>query len=421
MARSEQHYITLCKKQIEKRFMFGNGHGYTQRDLEILSRHIEEKTSVCISLSTLKRLWKNDFKQSPQLATLNALAVILDYKDWQDFKQQANQNESSHSFHRVNWWLVAGFILLVIAGLSFGRFYDKNEKAVNARMPVIHGPVHFSAEKTVVSGIPNTVIFKYDVSNVEADNFYIQQTWNPNHRFLIDPKGNTLSNIYYESGYHRARLMANDSVISMQPIHILSKGWEPHLYYSDNDLIPIDFTNESFVVNGQLHLEKSLLEKRNIDFTKRFYSRITNSQEFNVSSDNFSLVARMKSDSSFSSLCPWMNMMVVTEKHIFYVALQKKGCERNAAYKLGEIIRNGEDSDLSALGCDVYDWQEVCISVRNKNAQILINDKAVFKEVFTEDFGKVVALTYIFEGTGSLDCVQLKGADEQPVIEDHFE
>jgi hypothetical protein len=159
-------------------------------------------------------------------------------------------------------------------------------------------------------------------------------------------------------------------VIAMQPIHILSDGWEPHVYYSEKDLVPIDFRNESFIANGQLHLNKSLLAKRQVHSSKYFFSRITNSQEFNVSSDNFSLVTRMKVDSVLDNLCPWMNLLIVTEKHIFNVAF------------------NGE---------------------------------AAFQEVFKEDFGKIVGLLYIFEGTGSLDYVTLTGADGQTVVEDDFE
>ena len=90
MAKSEQQFIDLCKKQVAEKFSFGNGHGYTQRDLEVLSTYIEERTGIIISLSTLKRLWKDNYKLRPQLATLNALALILEYKDWQSFKQ-ANQ------------------------------------------------------------------------------------------------------------------------------------------------------------------------------------------------------------------------------------------------------------------------------------------------------------------------------------------
>ena len=419
MARTENQYIALCKKQIEQKFSFGNGHGYTQRDLEALSQTIEEKTGVNISLSTLKRFWKNDFKQSPQLATLNALATILDYKDWQDFKKQ-NRKEPGQSKPLVTG-IIIGLAVVVVTSFIIGGLGGGSEKATKPGKIKINGPIHFSTTKTVTSGIPNTVVFTYDVSNVEADSFFIQQTWNPNHRFPIDPKGSAITNIYFESGFHRARLIANDSVIALQPIHILSDGWEPHLYYSDQDATPIDFKNETFIQNGQLHLSRSMLKKRNIDFSKGFYSRISISQEFNVHSGNFSITTRMKSDSAFSSLCPWMTLMVVTEQHIFYVGLRKKGCERNAGYKLGEVVRDGESNDLTALGCNVYAWQELEIKVRDKSAEILMNGETVFREVFKEDFGKVVGLAYIFEGTGSLDFVKMSDANGQVIFEDGFD
>jgi hypothetical protein len=76
MLKNERKLIELCKKQIEQKFSFGNGQGYTQRHLEMLSAQIANKTGMLISLSTLKRLWKDNHKQSPQLATLNALAMI---------------------------------------------------------------------------------------------------------------------------------------------------------------------------------------------------------------------------------------------------------------------------------------------------------------------------------------------------------
>jgi hypothetical protein len=418
MALSEQQYITICKKLIEENFSLGNRKGSLHRDLETLSRLIEEKTGVCISHSTLKRLWKNKFKQSPQSATLNALAAMLDFKDWQEFKQ-ANQKRVKHISLKTTL-LFTGIILIATISLV-GLFYIESKNNDKPGKPEINGPVYFSAEKTVTSGIPNTVIFKYDVSGVKADSFFIQQTWNAYNRVRIDPGRETFTSIYYESGYHRARLLANDTEIAMQPIHILSNGWEPHIYYNENDLIPIDFKNETFIEGGQLHLNKSLLEKRHIDFSKYFFSRISNSQEFNISSDNFALVTRLKVDSMQHSLCPWLNFIIVTEKNIFRVSLNKKGCERNASYKLGEIIRNGGDNDLSALGCNIFEWQEIGIKVHEKKAEISINGKVAFNEVFKEDFGKVTGLIYIFEGTGSIDYVQLAGADGQIVFEDSFD
>lgn len=416
MILDEQAYIALCREQIEKKYAFANGNGYTQRNLELLSQNIEDKTGTIISLSTLKRLWKGNFKQSPQIATLNALAAVLNYKDWQEFKLQnqpaQNQPTQKSAVSRRRW--IMPLILLVLFSVTFVAL-NSWEKEVK-----VMGPVHFSTQKTVTSGIPNTVIFNYDLSQVEAEEFYIQQTWNDLHRMPIDPNGKAYTSIYYEPGYHKARLFADDSMLAVQPVHILSDGWEPHIYYSMEDKEPIRFKNDNFIADGNLHLGKELLSRRKVDLSKSFFTRISNSQEFQVSSDNFSLLSRIKTDSLFDKLCPWMEIIIVTEKHIFAINLQNKGCERYASYKTGEVYRSGEDNDLSALGVSVYDWQDVGIRVENKNAEISINGKVVFRENYKEDYGDVMALIYGFDGTGSLDHVRMTNGSDNIVFEDDF-
>lgn len=415
MPFSDQAYLALCRTQIERKFAFGNGNGYTQRDLETLSRHIEERTGVVLSLSTLKRLWKDDFKQRPQPATLNALAAVLDYRDWQDFRQQNHPPARNPIAKKTIGLISALVLLLVIVSLLIIRMMNRPVTGVT-----IKGPVRFTAQKTVVSGTPATVIFNYDVSGVSADSFFIRQSWNPLHRVPIDPEGNIYSSIYYESGYHRARLMADDTVLAMQPVHILSEGWEPRLYYNYQDREPIHFRKESFTGNGLLHISKELLTKKNIDLSRVFETRITNSRVFRSSSDHFDLVSRIKVDSLTDMACPFMQIHIVTEKHFFWVKLQNRGCERNAGYKLGEITHLGTNNDLSRLGVDVYQWQEVRVRVENKQAEIILNGQRLVTETFQEDFGNIMALTYIFSGTGSIDHVRLAGKNGEITFEDNF-
>src|SRR5687767_8439323 len=89
MNYSERKYISLCKRLIEEKFHFENDSGtLRQRDLEYLADSIEEKSGIKLSLSTLKRLWKTDYDQTPHPSTLQALVSILGYKDWQEFKLQ---------------------------------------------------------------------------------------------------------------------------------------------------------------------------------------------------------------------------------------------------------------------------------------------------------------------------------------------
>ena len=400
MPYSETDYIELCKKQLEEKFSFGNGNGHTQKDLELLSNYIETEKGVYISLSTLKRLWKNDFKQGPQLATLNALVSVLDYDNWQHFKLRNKGNTTSQrALGRGSWpmqgpigyrWWKIGLPLLVLAAVPLLVLYTRNDPVPNHSGVVVNGPITFTADKTRFKGVPVTSIFKYNVSHIEADSFFIQQSWNVWRRERIDPAKTVFSSIYYESGYHRARLIANDSVVAQQPIHILSDGWEAHSYYSSSDERFIDFMGESYIADGQLQLSEQLLRKRNVDLSKRFITRVTLSEVFGISSNNFDFMTRAKVDRVVDSNCPWFKVYIVTEKHIFYVDMVRKGCEIHGAYKMGEITRNGKDNDLSLLGQDLYDWQEIGIRVKDKHAEIRINGQLAYSETFGEDFGKIM-------------------------------
>lgn len=426
MPYKEFDYIEICKKQLEHKFSFGNGQGYTQKDLELLSNYIEEEIGVSISLSTLKRLWKNNFKHGPQLATLNALANVLGYEGWQHFKLENKKKDlSSEGFSKdtthSNQKKSVAKILLIVIGLvvcstAVISFIEKKKIDV-------HGPVVFEADKTVTKGTPNTVIFNYDVSNVKADSFFIQQSWNVSRRKKIDPDQKVFTDIYYEAGYHKAKLYANDTIIAKQPIHILSDGWEPQVYYEESDERYIHFKGSSYINDGQLHIPLSLLRKAGIDSTRAFFTRVNHSQKYNVSSDNFSYFTRVKLDVDLleGRNCPIAMVSIVTEEHIFFVRLTAKGCEKYGRYKLGEIYRDGENNDLSLLGRNIFEWQKVDIRVKDKEAQIFVNDTLIYTEKFKKDFGDIVGLFYIFEGTGYIDYVNLTDEKGNIAFEDDFE
>ena len=90
---SERDYITRFRASVERQFLLGNKDGkLRQRDFEYLAKLIEEKSRVRLSLSTLKRLWKNDHTQEPHPATLDAMASLLGFDSWQTFKTHQQEN-----------------------------------------------------------------------------------------------------------------------------------------------------------------------------------------------------------------------------------------------------------------------------------------------------------------------------------------
>jgi len=423
----EKDYINLCKTLIADRYPLGvQNSQWRQRDIETLSRLIEEKSGIKLSLSTLKRLWKSDFSQTPHPSTLDAIVSLLDHSDWLDFKNNhhdelATINSASNS--KTGSWLI--WILLVIAFVFVGFLVigpGINETPGGSRViPVSGGPAHFSASKTVDTGVPNTVIFKYDVQNIQADSFFIQQSWNEKHRVPVDPEAGYYSSIYYTPGFHRAKLVANDSIFRITKIHIQTDGWLPLARYDRDDLIPIYLRNPNIRIGGQLNVTPEQLQSAGVDLSRNFTLNYHNVREFDgLNSDNFQLRTRIKCDSVGNYACPQFSVTILCEEHIFYVPLTTLGCVGNIGVKFGEVIHEGDNSDLSAFGREIYNWQDLSITVKNKHAQVFIEGDQIYESSYSEDFGQIMGLVFRFTGTGSVDFIEVMDADGEMVYHELF-
>ncbi|MBN9385238.1 MAG: hypothetical protein J0H74_31060 [Chitinophagaceae bacterium] len=416
MDRLEHENIARCKRLIEEKLRFGNEHGEVrQRDLEYLADSIEERSGIKLSLSTLKRLWKKDYDKVPHPSTLQGLVSVLGYKDWQEFKQretaapEASSAEPEHKrYMRWNTWL-----LLPIAGaVAVACWLIAFRTGPSKKKPVINGSITFYGNKTVSQGVPNTIIFNYDVTHVDADSFFFQQSWNPLDRVKIDPGNHVYSNIYYFPGFHKAKLIANDSIIKRFRIHITTDGWFPLARYSFDDSRPIYLPKKNAVRDGVLHIARDDVAAAGVNMEKDVIESYYNIREFeNTSSDSFSIETRIMCDSLQTVACPYFELVIVCEEHIYFVRMMGKGCERDIAIKMGEVVHDGINKDLSVLGRNLYQWQQLQIKVVNKKATIYLGDQPVYSMTYKNDFGKVMGLVYNFQGTGAIDYVRLKNGE----------
>jgi hypothetical protein len=431
----EKEYIEECKRLIEEKFHFIQGPApdknrngsLRQRDLEYLADSIEEHSGIKLSLSTLKRLWKKDYDQTPHPSTLDALISILGYKSWQDFKLS---HDPSHEIavapqirktrRIVSRWAILPVLLASAAIMWLIAFRSGKGDKIK---PIIRGPIEFTGNKTVSQGVPNTVIFNYDLSHVEADSFFFQQSWNNMEKVRIDPKGHSYSNIYYYPGFHKAKLIANDSILKRFRVHITTDGWLPVISYRSNgDNRPVYVKKNKASGDGTFHINTDDLIVSKVDISRDFRLSYFNIREFeNTRSDNFSFDTRVKCDSSNSTPCPGFEMVIMCEEHIFFVRMMQKGCERDIALKMGEVVVDGISTDLSAFGRNIYEWQNLKVDVVNKKATISIDEKSVYTVDFKNDLGKIVGLAYHFTGTAAVDYVRLKNGDGKLVYGEEFE
>jgi hypothetical protein len=326
----------------------------------------------------------------------------------------SNPKIKPHS--RLRWWLVIPAFAALIALVWLLAF--RPERTGKLR-PSVKGPITFIGNKTVSQGVPNTIIFNYDLTHVEADSFFFQQSWNPMEKVKLNPKEHYYSNIYYYPGFHKAKLIANDSILKRFRVHITTDGWLPIVRHRFDDDMPVYIRNNHPIVGGALHiLRNDLSSSVGNEFIMSYYN-VRNFE--NTNSDNFSLDTRVLSDSGNTAPCPGFELVIICEENIFFVTMTGKGCEHNIAVKMGEVVQNGMNTDLSAFGRDLHKWQHLQVKVVNKQASIYIDDQLVHTIRFKNDFGKLMGMVYNFAGTGAVDYVKLVNGDGKTVYEDNFD
>jgi hypothetical protein len=414
---SEDHrFVSICMTELCKNAGFAGLNNLVQRDLMFLCNGIESQTGVIISVSTIKRLLNGQFSRLPQIATLDAIAVTAGYQNWQQFKITKNLGVSKngkeykekslqpalkgarHFYTRRFLWTIP--IVLIAVCLGFIVTVRKSGFS--------DGKARFSARKVTGNDVPNTVVFSYNIDSVAADSFFIQQSWDRNRRVRIYKQNYKLTDIYFEPGYHTAKLIANDKIIRTVEVIIPTDRW---LFYAKEGVtkgLP-NYISADGLKSRSFHLTKDDLTKSKIDIQREnafvnvyFSSRIENS------SDNFILRFRIKVDELKNEACPYLMSEVFCQRQLMFFTSTLKGCTSELLSQFGEKKLNGKTSDLSALGSDVTTWQDVEFMVKNKNVTIFINGTKVFAANYYQSCGLITGIGFISNGLCEVDSLNMK-------------
>jgi hypothetical protein len=431
--QADRDYILLYRTLVEKKFLLGTEDGkLKQRELEYLGQMIEEKSRVKLSISTLKRLWRNNLNQLPHPSTLDALVSILDFKDWQEFRKlnvgSLKKNDDHETGYRKKQLIrplpmvVIGLAVLLIGAFIVLPGFNKKGNSV-----IVKGEVGFRADKAVSLGVPNTVMFHYDLTAVQADSFFIQQSWNPRDKTRIDPANNYYSTIYYTPGFHFARIMANDSILKFANVHIKSDGWLPLVKYDLREKKHFYLDAKAIRSEGVLQVNDHILEQGAVEKSKDFFLRYYNVRDFHgVTSSNFDLETRLRCERLTTMKttpipCPQIELMLITEENVFFVPLTTKGCIGELDLLIGDVYKDGKENDLSALGTDPYEWQTLRIMNEDKRTTIFLNGARVHDLTYTKDFGDIKGMILTFTGPGAVDYVRIMDLEGRMVYGDEFE
>lgn len=418
----EIEYLKLCKQEIEAHINIGDFANWTQQDYEHLSNLIYEKTKTQLSISTLKRLWIYKTETLPNISTLNALIQFIGYNDWYDFKKKHDIEEDEIATTKpvrrkfmLKWPRKYRIYAAIAVGMVFTIFFFTG----NIPTTLNEEDVVFDLKKNKVSGVPNTVVFNYDISKTRFDQAQIQQDWDASRRVFVSSKNKFHSCIYYYPGYFDAKLVVDNKVIKNTPLLIETDGWLPLVTIEKYQEKPI-YIDKNVVGANFLYVSPDIIKKSDVDVTTDYYVSFYNVRDFgNVDCENFTLRSEIKNNTNEGgSSCQYSDVVLKFEHGRLLTPFSNIGCTSILNVLYGEKYLKGAENDFSSLGIDLSDWARIEIKSINKQVAVFVEGEKVFELAFDTSLGKLVGLNYQFNGCGAVRNIELLDAGNILVYSD---
>ncbi len=410
--------IRKCLLQIEEKLEWGSSSSWHNEVFIELSKLIQDETNVLLSPTTLKRVWgKVNYDSNPSINTLNTLAQFTGYLNWRDFKNNIESKpnkKKTASFPLPKLKLLGGAILLAVLVASFLVAMKTNEGGSN-----IHDftDVTFSS-RPITSGLPNSVVFDFDLQGIESDSIYIQQYWDKTKTIKLKQGQSQATGQYYYPGYFRAKLLVDGHIGLEHDLFIKSEGW---LGTIDYDPIP-KYIDESLVLKDHLKLPENILGEISVHENPLVSSFHYVDDFGDISGDNFSLAMSMRNIYNDKwAVCSTTRIVILGTTGAMIIPFSIPGCVSEIGLMMNDVYLSGKENDLSMFGTDLSQFQNFNIKVEEKTINVQIEGKSIYQGKYNESIGKLVGLRFRFLGAGEVKDIELeKLGSENSIFDESY-
>ena len=426
--------LALCLDKIERELGWGPAGGWSHQEFISLSEKVLSKTEISLSANTLKRVWgRLPYESSPSTSTLNALARFLDFENWASFRNSLNgqlassspflsESENTRTEKRqrtVNLVLLCCAFGIVLATTLFfswqANMEDPLDLTSESQITTNTEPseVAFEARKTS-RGVPNTIIFNYDLRGVDAKTFQIQQNWDERLRFDLDPSQHTVSSTYYLPGYWKAKLLADNVVLKETDVYIESNGW---LGTINVEPTPIYFKAEEIVGEDiEISRETYANSVRNLPRLPSITYHFV--ENFDATLDHLSAeVVLRNSQQGGEAACRFTSIILLGSSGVVSIPLSIPGCVGDLRMRVSDVVVDGASNDLSSFGCDFMNSQKVGIELFESRALIYLNGALIQTVSYLVPLGDFAGFRAKFHGHGKIESVVVKTPDGDHLLE----
>ncbi len=414
MTQSDKALLAEIKKKIARDARLQDAAIWSQKDFDFLSFFIEEKTACRLSISTLKRIWSNDHQRLPHISTLDALSKTAFDKNWKHLKaaslshlvtekDDTAKNTILGQEKKAKKIVIALLLAIPITLILIGGTKTLQKKQQNGQeMP----DIIFNHRKTLENKLPNTVVFDYDIEQIDADRFFLQQSWDTSRKVEIFKGTKQRTDIYYVPGYFTAKLFADDEIVKEIPVHVVYEDWFMAARQPMSTIITFD--QHLWLNKNHLGVATETLETKGIDLNKEFQLAYYYVKDFEVDGDNLFYKTSFHMNALESVDCPMANFHLQGTTGYYWIMIGNQGCGSEVYLRTGDTSHNGKTQDLTNLTTNIYKWNELEIRTSDKKVQLLLNGTEVFSTSYEDPIGKIMEISYFFNGPGMIDDVELK-------------
>ena len=399
---------------IEQQLDWGSADAWQTKDFENLNLQILERTKVSLSASTLRRLWgRVEYNHLPSTTTLDTMARFAGFENWRAFTKQNKPAEITTAKTTVYpapikqkpaWQLKGVLIIIAAAATTLIAMYIKKEPVATAK------GIYTFSYKPVTRDIPNSVIFSYDVKTTSTDSVFIQQSWDPQTRTLVDKNRHQHTSVYYRPGYYHAKLVVNNQVVKESPLLLATNGWLGLIAHKP---IPVYLNKDEYMNADMMGITASTIQKNNIVLgpqppVTEFYN-VGNFEA--VPLNDFSFSAEIKNNyHEGAAACRFFNVGLITDGVPVVIPLSAKGCVSDLNLLDGQHMVSGKSNDFSGFGADLSTWVKVSCRSSGSKIQYFVNDKLAFESALPNKKTSIVGLGYSVQGAGSVRKIDLQSA-----------
>ena len=323
----------------------------------------------------------------------------------QDSWFQKNIHANSHI-------IIISAVILALGFISIFSMLNVSE----AEPKLDFSNIKFSSQP-LTSGLPNSVVFDFDLNGINSDSIYIQQYWDVRKTIKIESDQKQATGIYYYPGYFRSKLLIEGQITREHDLFIKSDGWMGTLDYKP---VP-KYIKQHQIIGDKMAFPQDIVDEI-MDREKPLQSAFHLVDNFrNVSGDHIKISQTVKSILNDKwAVCQNLKILILGTEGAIIIPFAQLGCVSNIGLMLNDVYINGKKHDLSAFGMDLSKNKAIDINIKDKTVSVFVDTRKVYEGSYNISIGRFVGLRYRFLGAGQIDELQITDLNSKTTILNGF-